>query len=108
MPVASLTTIALVLGLYATGVSTIVALVTLYGEVFARVDVIAREAYLVPVEGRQALIVVGDDALQAIGGADAARLDVLTIAIRNRGRRPVQIRVVSKVGDDGFYTLDDL
>ena len=105
----TLTTLAFALGLYATAVSTLVALVTLYGELFVRVDVIPREAYLVPVRGGSPIIVVGDDALEAIGAAGAPHSEIATVAIRNRGRRAVQIRVVSKANPGGgFYTLDEL
>jgi len=103
-----MTNVALALGIYATLLSTLVALVTLYGELFARIDVIAQEAYLVPRTSGAPLIVRGDDALQALGAQDSARSEIVSIAIRNRGRRPAQILQVSVPGTHGFHVIDDL
>lgn len=109
MLASTVTTTALVLGLYATAVSTAVALVTLYGEVFARIDVIAREAYLVREPGRPPIVVVGDDALEVMDPSPGADVrDIVTIAIRNRGRRPTQITTMSKPGEAGFHILEEL
>lgn len=88
--------VALYLGIYATLVSTAVALLTLYGEVFQRVRVIAREAYRVPKPDGRALVVVGDDALDEMEVPRETAQPILTIGLMNRGRQPVQIQTVSK------------
>jgi hypothetical protein len=82
------------LSIYATTVSTAVALLTLYGEIFQRVWVRAEEQGIVDLHGRpQRMRLAIADALEI---PEADRTPVLVIVVRNRGRRPVQIQQLSK------------
>jgi hypothetical protein len=84
------------LGLYASVVSSAVALITLYGYLFNRVRVVAREDFRVLVEGGTPVICHGEDSLDAMGLTRDGATEVLTIGILNRGRQTVQIGMVSK------------
>jgi hypothetical protein len=86
------------LGVYSTIVSTAVALLTLFGEIFPRVRVEASERLLVTVSGKPML--VSDRATVAtMGGAPNAGREVLAITVRIRGRRDFRIEnVVRRVG----------
>src|SRR5262249_19794294 len=85
------------LALYASVLSSLVALVTLYGEIFNRIRVVAREDYFIPTGGAGGgFIVHGEDTLEGMGAPRALAGPGLTVGISNRGRQTVQIRAVSK------------
>lgn len=87
---------ALYLGVYSTVISTFVALLSLYGQLFQRIAVGASEDFLVSLEGGR-ILVMGRDAVEEQGDIPiAATRPVLTIRVRNRGRQPVQVRTISK------------
>ena len=81
------------LGLYATLIATAVALLTLYGELFQRVGVKARERFVVNV-GSGDHRVIAPEIADSLGVPGEARTPILSVHVRNRGRRPVQIRAV--------------
>jgi hypothetical protein len=86
------------LGLYASAVSSAVALVTLYGLVFMRIKVLARDAYAVKVTGTtREMVVYGDDTLKTMGVPPGAATPILAVTVMNRGRQPVRIDKVSRV-----------
>jgi hypothetical protein len=84
------------LGLYATVISTAVALLTLYGEIFQRVSVRGRESYVVAVGGDRYYVMAPDAVEDLEVPAGAVRRPVLTLVVRNRGRQTVSIDTVSK------------
>jgi hypothetical protein len=97
------TYLALYLGLYATAVSTAVGLLTLYGELFQRVSVIAREGFQVlfsetysKATGRGSFVAASEEALEAMDAKPEDAYPVITVAIRNRGRLPVQIQTIGR------------
>jgi hypothetical protein len=86
------------LGLYASAVSSAVALVTLYGLIFMRIKVVARDAYAVKVKGTsRGMIVFSDDTLKTMGTPRSGATPILVVTVMNRGRQPVQIEKVSRV-----------
>jgi hypothetical protein len=84
------------LGLYASIVSSVVAIVTLYAETLARVRVAAREDFFVRMPDGGGLIASDEAALEAMGATLDQAVPVLTIGISNRGRHVVQITMVGK------------
>ncbi len=86
------------LGLYASVVSSAVAVVNLYGQIFMRIRVLVREGYAVKVKGQtRHMIIHGDDTLQTMGVPPAAATPILTVTVMNRGRQMVRIEKVSRV-----------
>jgi hypothetical protein len=81
------------LGIYATIVSTLVALLTLYGEIFQRIDVGADEGYRVDLGGPSGRRTVWatEQGADKLGAPNVIRRPGLRVRVRNRGRRPVQI-----------------
>ncbi len=90
------TTAAFWLGIYASVVSSGVALVSLYGQIFLRVRVVAREAYAVKTKVGRDLIVHLESTLKTMDVPAGAATPVVTVAVINRGRQPVQISTVSR------------
>jgi hypothetical protein len=82
------------LTIYATVVATVLALWTLFVEVFQRVSVHAQEMFLVKRNGRQVRMSPG--VAEDLGIPEADRRPILTITVRNRGRRAVQIEALRK------------
>jgi hypothetical protein len=84
------------LGLYASVVSSLVALVTLYSQTLARIRVQAREDFFVRMADGGQLVASGKDALEAMGARLDQAVPVLNVGMSNRGRNTVQITMVSK------------
>jgi hypothetical protein len=107
----STTDLAIYLGLYASAVSTAVGLLTLYGELFQRISVIPSEGFHVlfsATAGGGALVAKDEETLAIMGATPEDAHPVLTVAIRNRGRFPVQIQTISRahwVNRDLFHDL---
>lgn len=107
----STTDLAIYLGLYASAVSTAVGLLTLYGELFQRITVIPREGYRVSyslIAGGGSFVAADEKTLATMGVTPEDATPVITVAIRNRGRFPVQIQTISRahpVNRDLFHDL---
>jgi hypothetical protein len=84
------------LSVYATTVSTLVALLTLYGEIFPRVRLDVSESLLVTVAGGKQMLVSDRETLIGIGGEPGAGIEVLAVAVRNRGRRELRIENLTR------------
>jgi len=96
------------LGLYASAVSSAVALMTLYGLIFMRIKVVARDAYAVKVKGTaREMIVYGDDTLKTMGVPRSGATPMLAVTVKNRGRQPVQIDTVSRVAGIKHHVFGD-
>ncbi len=101
LPVAAIsaTDSAFWLGLYASVVSSAVALITLYAHTFQRVRVVVRDDYFAPIASSQpgaGYMIHGEDMLEAMGVVKEQAVPILVVGISNRGRQPVQITTVSK------------
>jgi hypothetical protein len=77
-------------------ISTAVALLTLYGEIFPRVRLDVAEMLLVNTTGGGTMLVSDRDTLVGMGGSPAGAIPVLSIAIRNRGRRDARIESLAR------------
>ena len=97
----SKTDFALWLGLYASVVASVTGLWALFREIWIerpRIVVTVEEAWLVRVKGHdRPLIVKGETALQTMAIPASARTPILTVGIRNRGRRDASIDSVNQV-----------
>jgi hypothetical protein len=95
----SKTDLALWLGIYAGAVASATGLWTLFRELWldrARINVEAREGWLVVTSDGGKLIIRGEETLETMGIKPNQRLPILEIAVRNRGRRDAQILHVSQ------------
>jgi len=97
----SKTDLAFWLGLYASAVASITGLWALFRELWierARIDVAPEDAWLVRVKGQERpLIVKGEDTMRTMQVPDSARRPILTVKVRNRGRREATIDSVNQV-----------
>jgi hypothetical protein len=84
------------LGIYATTVSTAVALLTLYGELFLRIGVRARETFMVKVAGGRNMSIAGEAAIEDIGIPKEGTRPIMLVEVRNRGRQTVQIQKLAQ------------
>jgi hypothetical protein len=93
------------LGIYASAVASVTALWSLFRELWIerpRIDVTPEEAWLVRVKGQtRPLLVKGEATLKTMGVPQSACTDVLTVIVRNRGRRDAAIETVNQVIEEG-------
>ncbi len=108
-----MSTTAFWLSLYASVVASVTALWALFRELWVdrpRIDVTPEEAWLVPVKGEaRPLIVKGERTLRTMGVPATVRKPVLTVRVRNRGRRDATVDSVNQViAGGGFNVFSDL
>jgi hypothetical protein len=104
------TDVAIYLGIYASIVSTAAGLWALFSGVFrdrARITINASESYLVKtVKGP--MLVRGEDTLETVGATTEQATEVLSLVVRNRGRRACRIEAVAQMGRTGSTLFADL
>jgi hypothetical protein len=101
----SKTDLALWLGLYASAVASVTGLWSLFRELWIerpRLTVTPDEAWLVRVKDQERpLVVKGEQQMRTMEVPDSARLPVLVVTVRNKGRRDAVIEVASQMLADG-------